>query len=87
MKNKRLKWPRHLVATLRASHQHPSHQPAVLHDPSLAKKGMHVASGSNQLPVDHQMDNKKKEATDKEVLADTSDLDKRVHVSVNLETK
>jgi hypothetical protein len=33
------------------------------------------------------MDNKKKEATDKEVLADTSDLDKRVHVSVNLETK
>jgi hypothetical protein len=33
------------------------------------------------------MDDKKKGATDKEILADPSDLNKKVHVSANLEVK
>jgi hypothetical protein len=37
--------------------------------PSSAKKGTHVASGSNQPPADLQADDKKKGATNKEVLA------------------
>jgi hypothetical protein len=52
-----------------------------------AKKGTHVASGSNQPPADQQTDDKKKGATDKEVPADPSDPDKKLHISTNLEAK
>jgi hypothetical protein len=54
--------------------------------PPSVKKGTHVASGSNQPPTDHQADDKK-EATDKEVLADPSDPYKKLCVSANLEAK
>jgi hypothetical protein len=46
-----------------------------------AKKGTHIASGSNQPPADQQG------ATDKEVPADPSDPDKKLHISTNLEAK
>jgi hypothetical protein len=55
--------------------------------PPSVKKGTHVASRSNQPLADLQVDDKHKEATDKEVLADPSDLDKKLHVGTNLEVK
>jgi hypothetical protein len=55
--------------------------------PPLAKKGMHVASRSNQPPADLQADDKKKGVTHKEVLADPSNPDKKLRISGNLEAK
>jgi hypothetical protein len=57
------------------------------HRPPSAKKGTHVASESNQPPADLHADDKKKEATDKEVPNDPSDLDKKLRISMNLEAK
>jgi hypothetical protein len=55
--------------------------------PPSAKKGTHVASGLNQLPTDLQVHDKKKGATNKEVLSNPSDLDKKLYISGNLEAK
>jgi hypothetical protein len=55
--------------------------------PPSAKKGTHVALGSNQPPADLQVDNKQYGATHKEVLADPSDPDKKLRVNANLEAK
>jgi hypothetical protein len=43
-----------------------------------AKKGAFVASPSTQPPADQPMDDKKKGANDKEILADPSNLDKKL---------
>jgi hypothetical protein len=55
--------------------------------PPSAKKGTHVASRSKQPPTDLQVDDKKKGGTDKKVLADPNDPDKKLHVSANLKAK
>jgi hypothetical protein len=48
---------------------------------------MHVTSGSNQPPTNLQADDKKKGATDKEVLAGPNDPDMKLCVSADLEAK
>jgi hypothetical protein len=55
--------------------------------PPPAKKGTHVASGSNQQPADQQADDKKTGAADKEVLADRNNPDKKIQTSTNLDAK
>jgi hypothetical protein len=53
----------------------------------LAKKCVYVASPSTQHPVDQLADDKKKGAEDKEILADTSDPDKKLRISTDLDHK
>jgi hypothetical protein len=54
--------------------------------PPSAKKGMYDASVSNQRPANHLTD-VKKEADDKEVLVDSSNLDKKLRISIGFEAK
>jgi hypothetical protein len=55
--------------------------------PPSTKKGTYVASSLIQQPADQQADSKKKEANDKEVPIDPSNLDKKLHISIGLEAK
>jgi hypothetical protein len=50
-----------------------------------AKKGIYVASPSNQQPVDQLTDDNKKGVDDKEILADPSNLDKKLRISTDLD--
>jgi hypothetical protein len=55
--------------------------------PLLAKKATYVASGTNQPLTDQQADDKKKGVTDKEVPADPSNPNKKLHISTDMEAK
>jgi hypothetical protein len=55
--------------------------------PPSAKKGTHVASGSNQPPADQSVDDKRKGAADKEDPANLNDLDKKLRISTCLDAK
>jgi hypothetical protein len=55
-----------------------------------AQKGTYVASASNQSPADRKADNKLKGSAgeeEKEILADLSNLDKKLWISLNLDPK
>jgi hypothetical protein len=52
-----------------------------------AKKGAYGASASSQQPTDQQADGKKKEADDKEVSIDPSNLEKKLWINTGLEVK
>jgi hypothetical protein len=51
------------------------------------KKGTFMGSTSNQPTADQAVDDKKKGATDKEVLVDPDDTDKKLHLSTELDVK
>jgi hypothetical protein len=55
--------------------------------PPSAKKGTYVASPSNQQLTDQPVDDKKKGADDKEILADPSNPDKKLRISTCLDAK
>jgi hypothetical protein len=55
--------------------------------PPVAKKGMLVASTSNQPTVDQPTADEKKGATDKDILVDPNDADKKLRLSVELKAK
>jgi hypothetical protein len=55
--------------------------------PPSAKKGIYVASSSNQQPGDQLADDEKKGADDKEILADPSNLNKKLRISISLDAK
>jgi hypothetical protein len=72
------------------SFKSPAPKPLTIDSPrsSSAKKGAYGTSTSNQQTVDQSVDLKKKnEATDKEVPADLSDLEKKFWVSTCLDPK
>jgi hypothetical protein len=54
--------------------------------PSSVKKGAYGTSASNQQPVDQPM-TMKKEADDKEVPVDPSNLNRKLQISTRLEAK
>jgi hypothetical protein len=54
--------------------------------PPSAKKGAYLASSSTQHPADQPVDDKKG-ADDKEILADPSNLDKKLKISTDLDPK
>jgi hypothetical protein len=51
------------------------------------KKGTMVTSTSNQPVTDQPVTDEKKGATDKEILVDPSDADKKLRISMELEAK
>jgi hypothetical protein len=55
--------------------------------PPVEKKSTFMGSISNPPIVDQPVDDKKKGATDKEVLVDPSDTDKKLHLSTELDAK
>jgi hypothetical protein len=55
--------------------------------PPAEKKGTFVGSASNQPTTDESMDDKKKGATNKDVLVDPNDTDKKLHLSTKLDPK
>jgi hypothetical protein len=55
--------------------------------PPAAKEGTLVTSISNQATADQLVADEKKGATDKEILVDPSDVDKKLHASTKLEAK
>jgi hypothetical protein len=55
--------------------------------PPSVKRGAYGASASSQQAADQPVDGKKKEADDKEVPVDTSNLDKKLRISTELEAK
>jgi hypothetical protein len=55
--------------------------------PPSTKKGAYSASPSIQHPANQSVDNKKKGANDKEILADPSNPDKKLRISTDLSPK
>jgi hypothetical protein len=55
--------------------------------PLAEKKSTFMGSTSNQHTTDQPVDDKKKGATDKEVLVDPDDADKKLHLSMELNPK
>jgi hypothetical protein len=55
--------------------------------PPSAKKGTYFASPSTQQSADQPADDKKKEADDKEILADPGNPDKKLQISTCLDAK
>jgi hypothetical protein len=55
--------------------------------PPVEKKGTFVGSTSNQPIVNQPADDKKKGATDKEVLVDPDDTNKKLHLSTEYDAK
>jgi hypothetical protein len=55
--------------------------------PPVEKKSTFMGSTSNQPIVDQPTDDKKKGVTDKEVLVDPDDADKKLRLSMELDTK
>jgi hypothetical protein len=55
--------------------------------PPVEKKSTFVGSILNQHTIDQPMDDKKKGATDKEVVVDPDDIEKKLHLSTELEAK
>jgi hypothetical protein len=53
----------------------------------VEQKGTYVASASNQLLADQKADSKLKAVKDKEVLVDPSNLDKKLRIISNLNSK
>jgi hypothetical protein len=64
-------------------------RPAVRSTPQspIVKKGTLVASTSNQPANDQLVADEKRGATDKEILVDPNDADKKLHVSTELVAK
>jgi hypothetical protein len=71
------------------SFKSPAPKPSTIRSPRLlsTKKGAYGTSTSNQQPTDQSADLKKKEANDKEVPVDPSNLDKKLWISTSLEAK
>jgi hypothetical protein len=55
--------------------------------PPAEKKSTFMGSTSNQHTANHPTDDKKKGATDKEVLVDPDDTDKKLHLITELDVK
>jgi hypothetical protein len=58
--------------------------------PPSTKKGTYVASASTHQPTDQPVDNKRKgtlAVEDKEILADSSNLDKKLWITTGLDPK
>jgi hypothetical protein len=57
------------------------------HRPPPKKKNTFVGTMSNQPSVDQAVDDKKKGVVDKEVAVDPDDMNKKLHLSTELEAK
>jgi hypothetical protein len=55
--------------------------------PPSVKKGAYATSPSTQHLVDQPVDDTRKGAGDKDILADPSNSDKKLHISTGLDTK